>query len=73
MWSLDGPPTCDLTLRGHTGEVAGVAFSPDGAQLATAGGSAVSVYDLAEQRCIVTLAAPPGGAAPAKSRSGGSQ
>jgi WD40 repeat protein len=41
-----------LTLRGHTGWVTGLAFSPDGKTLATSGGSSVRLWDVASQRCL---------------------
>jgi WD40 repeat protein len=49
-----------LTLRGHTEEVTGVAFSPDGARLASAGGvgglpGEVKVWDAHSGRELLTL------------------
>jgi WD40 repeat protein len=44
-----------LTLKGHTGEVNGVAFSPDGRRLASASGGELKVWDALTGQDILTL------------------
>jgi WD40 repeat protein len=44
-----------LTLRGHTGIVEGVIFSPDGKRLASAGDQTAKVWDAESGRQLLTL------------------
>ena len=51
------PSRLERTLTGHTGQVLGVAFSPDGWLLATASSDGTArVWDMATGGCLRTLA-----------------
>jgi WD40 repeat protein len=44
-----------LTLKGHKGPVSGIAFSPDGRNLASGGDTAVNVWDATTGQKVLTL------------------
>jgi hypothetical protein len=50
-----------VTLRGHTGEILSVCFSPDGTRLASAGDNTVKVWDVRTGQELLTLQGHTGG------------
>src|SRR4051812_26814283 len=65
IWARQQPDvkrdTSRLTLLGHTGTVRGVAFSPDGKILASAGAGGLRLWDVPTGKSLATLEANFGG------------
>ena len=55
VWDANRPGKCLLTLKGHTGAVNSVSFSPDGKRIVSVTNEEIKVWDAKSGQCLVTI------------------